>query len=67
METKKHIIQARTYETTHSAKVACSKCGKILISSHEGILGDNNIVFCDYCYKSLLFPHVSECYMEITD
>ena len=67
MENKKDIVALSAYEKSHRDKITCSKCGRVLVSSHEGIVGNNNIAFCDYCYKSLLFPHVSECYMEITD
>jgi formylmethanofuran dehydrogenase subunit E len=67
METKKNIIEFRTYKKSHSDKITCSKCGRLLVSSHEGIVGDNNIAFCEYCYENLLFPHFREHYMEITD
>ena len=67
METKKDIVDLRTYDKLHREKVACSKCGRVLVSSHEGIVGNNNIAFCEYCYESLLFPHFREHYMEITD
>lgn len=67
MEITKNIIKLKTYEKSQSKKVACSKCGRVLVSSHEGIVGNNNIAFCEYCYQSLLFPHFREHYMEITD
>ena len=67
METKKNIIHLRTYEKSRSKKITCAKCGRVLMSSHDGIVGDNNIAFCEYCYESLLFPHFREHYMEITD
>jgi len=67
MEIKRKHIEPRTYKKSHSEKVACSKCGRALMSSHEGIVGNNNIAFCEYCYESLLFPHFREHYMEITD
>jgi len=65
METKKNIIDLRAYEKSHSEKIACSKCGRALMSSHEGIVGDNNIAFCEYCYKNLLFPNLHENCLEI--
>jgi hypothetical protein len=37
------------------------------MSSHEGIIGDNNITFCESCYKNSLFPNLRECYMEVLD
>ena len=67
METKKNIVPLSAYEKSHSEKIPCSKCGRVLMSSREGIVGNNNIAFCEYCYESLLFPHFHEYYMEITD
>ena len=67
METKKNTIELKTYEKSHSDKIICSKCGRVLVSSHEGIVGNNSIALCEYCYESLLFPHYHEHYMEITD
>jgi len=67
MKTKKNIIELRTYEKSHGDKNICSKCGRVLVSSHEGIVGNNNIAFCEYCYESLLFPHYRKHCMDITD
>jgi len=67
METKKNIIALRTYEKSHSEKIACSKCGMVLKSSRKGIVGDNNIAFCEYCYKNLLFPNLHENCLEIVN
>jgi formylmethanofuran dehydrogenase subunit E len=67
MEIKRKSIEPRAYEKSHSEKIACSKCGRVLMSSHEGIIGDNNIAFCEYCYKSLLFPNLHENCLEIVN
>ena len=61
---KKNIIDLRTYEKLHNEKITCSKCGRVLLSSHEGIVGDNNIAYCEYCYKKLLFPNLHENCLE---
>jgi formylmethanofuran dehydrogenase subunit E len=67
METIRNYIEPRTYEKSPSGEISCSKCGRVLMSSHEGIVGDNNIAFCEYCYKNLLFPNLHDCYMEVLD
>lgn len=67
MESNGKHVEASEYERSHSDKIVCSKCGRVLISSHEGIVGDNNIAFCEYCYKVMLFPNFHEHSMEITD
>ena len=65
MEIKRKSIEPRAYEKSHSEKIICSKCGMVLKSSNKGIVGDNNIAFCEYCYKNLLFPNLHENYLEI--
>ncbi len=64
METKKNIIKLKTYEKSRRDKITCSKCGRVLMSCHDGIVGNNNIAFCEYCYKNFLFPHLHENYLE---
>ena len=66
METRRNSIEPRAYEKSHSGRITCSKCGRVLMSSHEGIVGDN-IAFCESCYESLLFPNLRERYMEVLD
>jgi len=67
MGIKRKHIEPLSYEKSYSEKIACSKCGRVLISPHEGIVGDNNVAFCEYCYKSLLFPNLNENYLEIVN
>ena len=66
MEIKRKHIEPRAYEKSYSEKIACSKCGRVLMSTHEGIVGDN-IALCESCYKNLLFPNLRECCMEVLD
>jgi formylmethanofuran dehydrogenase subunit E len=67
MGTRRNRIEPRTHKEPSSARISCSKCGRVLMSSHEGIVGENNIAFCESCYKNLLFPNLRECYMEMLD
>ena len=66
METIRNYIEPTPYEESHSGTISCSKCGRVLMSSHEGIVGDN-IAFCEYCYKNHMFPNLHDCYMEVLD
>jgi len=67
VETRRNSIEPRAYEKSHSGEIICSKCGRLLMPSHEGIVDDANIAFCESCYKNLLFPNLRECYMEVLD
>jgi formylmethanofuran dehydrogenase subunit E len=67
METTRNGMEPRTYKKPHSGEIFCSKCGRALMSSHEGIVDDTNIAFCESCYKNSLFPNLRECYMEVLD
>ena len=67
MESKTSSNDLKIDEKIHNTKNVCSVCGRVLLSSHEGIVGDNNITFCEYCYKNLMFPNFHDHYMEMVD
>jgi len=67
MKAERKSIEPTIHQASGNDDFTCSKCGRVLMSSHEGIIGDNNIAFCEPCYKSLLFPNLRECSMEVPD
>jgi len=67
MVTERSSIEPTIHEASCGDNFTCSKCGRVLMSSHEGIVGDNNIAFCESCYKNLLLPNLREYYMEALD
>jgi len=67
METKRNIAEPGAHETSHEGKIICSECGMALKSFHEWITVGNDRALCMFCYKSYMFPHLDENYMEIFD
>lgn len=67
MEIKRNSTEPRAGEKTPEGKIICSECGMALKSSHEWIMVANDSALCVFCYKSYMFPHLDENYMEIFD
>ena len=67
MVSKRNAPKPMIHEISYDNRLVCSKCGKVLRSSHEGIVDDNNIAFCESCYRNMLVPNLRECYMEALD
>ena len=49
------------------AIITCSKCGREMSSFCDWVRGDDGLVFCEFCYKSFLFPNVDRSYLELFD
>jgi NAD-dependent SIR2 family protein deacetylase len=47
--------------------VTCSGCGREVKSLQEWIKGGNNVILCESCYGSLLYPNINEHLMEYFD
>jgi len=67
METKMNRVALRKDEGLLTDKISCSICGKVLDSSFKGIVGENNSVLCEHCYKNLLFPNFHDHFTELLD
>jgi formylmethanofuran dehydrogenase subunit E len=67
MEIKRTNTEPRAHETAHEGPIICSECGMALKSFHEWISVGNDRALCVFCYKSYMFPHLDENYMEIFD
>jgi formylmethanofuran dehydrogenase subunit E len=54
-------------ESRSCEAVNCSRCGREVKSLQEWIKGGNNVILCEACYGSLLYPNVDEHLMECFD
>ena len=52
--------EASIGESRSCDAVTCSRCGREVKSLQEWIKGGNNVILCESCYGSLLYPNVNE-------